>query len=379
MTSTLSLCQQECSTDVTALESPIALPDYALHIDFTRVVDVGTCADQQVPAGSQRFVSDVTLHHRQTNDILTSLTIVKNAVVLSEGQIRTMNNDVIEMFHCVHIQNDVFTPLDDLDLLHLAKCRDEVFSIADNWSLNYYHSAVDEMTRLAPFVPFLKQRPDIVIHIGPNRNIRPIMVRYRKLFGLNHDFTWGVVKARVIYKPQTNLCFSPTLTNLQLTNAYAHNYIRHSLERDASWQPIILLLRRRYRRLVNEQQVLAALYELGRHTDRQVVVFDELASPSFNTTLELFYRADVIVGAHGAAMANVLFSRPGTTLIEIHCKGRQTHLCFRMMALRLGLRYFASETTAEHVTWRCMQSGIHVDIDELSTVLRTVAGYLPKL
>ena len=98
--------------------------------------------------------------------------------------------------------------------------------------------------------------------------------------------------------------------------------------------------------------------------------------PDFETTARMFHDADVIVGAHGAGMANILLARPGATVIEIHCRGNETRWCFRLMALRLGMRYYASETTDTNVTFRCGSSGINVDMKELNKVLRFVASYL---
>ena len=34
--------------------------------------------------------------------------------------------------------------------------------------------------------------------------------------------------------------------------------------------------------------------------------------------VDVFERADLVVGPHGAALANCIFSRPGTPLIEFH-------------------------------------------------------------
>ena len=90
----------------------------------------------------------------------------------------------------------------------------------------------------------------------------------------------------------------------------------------------------------------------------------------------MFYRADIVMGAHGAGMSNILVSRPGTTVIEVFCKGKEIRMCYRLLAQRLGMRYFASETTDEEVTWRCEESGIRVDIEELEKVLDYVATYL---
>jgi len=60
-----------------------------------------------------------------------------------------------------------------------------------------------------------------------------------------------------------------------------------------------------------------------------------------NKTIETFSRALVVVAPHGAGEVNLIFSQPGTLLIEGLCydSDKKTNLCYRNMALALGLRY----------------------------------------
>lgn len=139
---------------------------------------------------------------------------------------------------------------------------------------------------------------------------------------------------------------------------------------------IILLIKRKLRRLTNHEAVYEVLKQLGERTAREVVVFDDTQLPSFEKTLELFYRADVVMGPHGAAMANLLASRPGTTVVEVHCTN-SVRSCFRLISQRLGMRYFATRTTKSGVgTHRCNSEGLSVNISELRDVTAAIAKYL---
>lgn len=64
------------------------------------------------------------------------------------------------------------------------------------------------------------------------------------------------------------------------------------------------------RRASNEAEVVALLSSKGF----EVIVLEEL---SFAAQVELFAECEVIVAAHGAGLANVVFSPPGCTVIEI--------------------------------------------------------------
>ena len=85
------------------------------------------------------------------------------------------------------------------------------------------------------------------------------------------------------------------------------------------------------RRLLNEDDVLALLEPLG---------FKALSMDGRSTTEQaaLFASAEVIVATHGAALANLVFARPGTTVIELMgTNTASTH--FARLAWRRGLEY----------------------------------------
>ena len=85
--------------------------------------------------------------------------------------------------------------------------------------------------------------------------------------------------------------------------------------------------------LVNEAEVLAELMDYG---------FDFLAPrpEDHKATIEAFQSARIVVAAHGEALTNLLFCRPGTLIIELFASNQiKSDYCW--LALRLGLRYRA--------------------------------------
>ena len=54
--------------------------------------------------------------------------------------------------------------------------------------------------------------------------------------------------------------------------------------------------------------------------------------------VSVFCNADVIVAVHGAGLANLIFARPGTTVIEIFPENF-VKSTFLWLAMRLGLKY----------------------------------------
>jgi len=86
------------------------------------------------------------------------------------------------------------------------------------------------------------------------------------------------------------------------------------------------------RRLVNEDEVFATLLPYGF----EQVCMETLA---FDEQVELMSRSEIVLGAHGAGMTNLLFCPPAADLIEILDRG---HMCpnFFLLARALGHRYW---------------------------------------
>ncbi|MCW5735179.1 MAG: glycosyltransferase family 61 protein [Enhydrobacter sp.] len=117
------------------------------------------------------------------------------------------------------------------------------------------------------------------------------------------------------------------------------------------------------RRVVNEAEVSGALSKLG------FTIFDS-AQHSVAAQAGAFHAAEIIVGAHGAGFANMVYARPGTTVVEIIPEGYdQGVTSYRSLADHFGLRYvplFAREVLPNRN--RC-NSDIAIDVAEL---VRTV-------
>ena len=133
---------------------------------------------------------------------------------------------------------------------------------------------------------------------------------------------------------------------------------------------MILVGPRRF--FVNYNDIYSHLRDLAEKTNRELYIFDDQNLPNFNETMILFYHADVIMAPHGAGLSNIMFSQPGATVIEVHCRGKKTSLCFRHMSLHLGMRYVAMETTRKRSSIRCNDDGVIVDIAGLSEVLHAL-------
>jgi capsular polysaccharide biosynthesis protein len=83
--------------------------------------------------------------------------------------------------------------------------------------------------------------------------------------------------------------------------------------------------------LANEEEILPALMEMGF----QVFRLEEMP---FDEQVRVFRNAEIVVGPHGAGFTNLIFSKPGTHVVEILAKGYERR-CYWTLSDELGHDY----------------------------------------
>jgi hypothetical protein len=85
------------------------------------------------------------------------------------------------------------------------------------------------------------------------------------------------------------------------------------------------------RRVLNEDDVLGVLRSIG------FAVVDP-ATMTFDEQVNLFAQARMVVAAHGGALSNLVFCKPGTVVLELFAP-RYVNLCYWVIANTIGLKY----------------------------------------
>ena len=212
--------------------------------------------------------------------------------------------------------------------------RFQVFTISLFWGTGFYHGVVEDISRVAPYSVFLANNPGIKIHVsGTNSFTKGIL----KDLGVSADrLVTGVVEARVVYQPMGSPCGFGTFSPLQVLSMLTRRSVVSSAPRD-----IILLIKRSTRRWFNKHGgILNMLINKAGLFNSSVVVYDDKAIPSLETTKKLFDRAFLIVAPHGAGLSNMVFARPGTIIVEGLCCGNQVNLCYQALSEILGHRHY---------------------------------------
>jgi hypothetical protein len=123
------------------------------------------------------------------------------------------------------------------------------------------------------------------------------------------------------------------------------------------------------RRILNEEAVTAALQPLGF---REVILEDY----SLHEQARLFASAESIVATHGAALTNLVFCSPGTSIIELFAPTR-SYNNFQVLSHLMGLRY-QGLLTAMHGVSRAAtrKQDLIVDVAGLVTYVNSALSTL---
>jgi len=211
----------------------------------------------------------------------------------------------------------------------------EVFTISQFWGKGFYHGTVENLPRMALDLPFLLKHPHIKIHVAGR-------MEYLTLLGIDNSrlITKPIIKADILYMPPGGPCGnSPLLSTQILASTLASNVKGNALNKRDT---IVLIKRSKKRWFDNHYSILRMIMIHASKLNLKVEVFNDNPLPHINKTVEMFSRALIVIGPHGAGASNLLLSQPGTLFIEGLCydSTNRANLCYRNMAQALGLRYY---------------------------------------
>lgn len=191
-------------------------------------------------------------------------------------------------------------------------------------SRNYYHWLIDFLPRLALLDGRLNDGK-LIINASPER----FQVEALSHLGIDAD--------RLVEIDATTELEIGRLTVPSMMSGFSLVHPRSVAWLRERFVPAHAAGRRRFyvsrsgalrRRLIDENAVFAALAPFGFELVRT-------ESMSFQAQVALFASAETVVAAHGAALANVVFSPPGCRIVEIDARGSRRSF-FSVLALLVG-------------------------------------------
>ena len=218
----------------------------------------------------------------------------------------------------------------NLDNIPLHK---EVFVVTQYWGTAVYHRMAEIVPRMALFVDFLKANPEIRI-LGPEVGGR--LAELVEIIGLNKSrLVTGAARAEIVYQPRSTVCGFANVPESQMLSRFYRDYIRRTFPAQPR-DRLILIRRSGSRRFTEQTAIEEAVKRAAGEYNLRYTLFADNPTPSLNDTMMMFHSAVVVVGPCGAGLTNILFSPPGTYIVEGVCNLPHVNLCLQRLALVHG-------------------------------------------
>ncbi len=199
---------------------------------------------------------------------------------------------------------------------------------------NYFHWLIDELPWLLRSKMYSKEIN--YLHSGPLEIYQKGMLDFLSIKSTMSSPWIHVSKTLVPIKRENSGDFSRE--NIEITRKYFSELSFSN--RCMSQRRIYVSRRLSSRALKNELKVEAYLRTKGF----AILFLEEM---SFSDQIQAFQTADFVISPHGAALANLLFCKKGTNIVEIF-DPTYSNTCFRDLSEVLELRHsFVSYSTIE--------------------------------
>ncbi len=192
------------------------------------------------------------------------------------------------------------------------------------WGEGYYHWFTDVLATLHEALELMPKDTFFLLPAG-------FETRYGGDFYLKSLNALGIASERVIEFEGNeswvleNLWWQPPATNTDEQAPGALQWIGRSIagsiEATPAEKPLKVYISRKppsARVIANEELIVPRLREMGF----RICLLEEMA---FEEQLRIFRNAELVVGPHGAGFTNLIFSAPGTRVVEIFAAGMEKH------------------------------------------------------
>jgi hypothetical protein len=145
----------------------------------------------------------------------------------------------------------------------------------------------------------------------------------------------GVARAKLAYVPPSTRCGNANPRELQILSRLYREYIGRSFP--AKPRNRLIFIRRTNKRLLKGQQQIEKMVEVAaRDFNLTYTLYADNPPPSLMDTMAMFHSAVMVVAPHGAGLSNLVFSEPGTYVVEAVCNPPHVNLCYRKSSVILG-------------------------------------------
>lgn len=222
---------------------------------------------------------------------------------------------------------------DEIEIRGPYQQIERIAPIVQLWGYGYYHFLIEQMPKILRIAALSQDIPILTycasFHASINTRFIPEILA-----------AFGVKNPIVSYHPMVTYLVSEAILTTDIICGIPSradlDMLRQLVVRPVVAKPIGILIKRSgrpLRTLANHDAILAALR--GIRPDLEWRVFDSM---TFIDTVRLFSEASVIVGPHGAGLANMVWCNEGTEIIEIG-SAVEPNICYWHISELLGNKH----------------------------------------
>lgn len=197
----------------------------------------------------------------------------------------------------------------------LDRIDSEAIWITDDWSNGYFHWMTDALPRL--FTVREKIRGAVLLLPGAYQKEKFVMPSLKPLFAQEVKFINETVRCETLHLPTRTAPTGNYNENIirGLRTAFVDFY-RDTRRNRAGARVYISRSKARWSKIVNEEEVRALLKEYNFKT----VCFEDYP---FERQVKIASEAGHLISNHGASLTNMLFMKPGGSVLELRRKKRR--------------------------------------------------------
>ncbi len=188
------------------------------------------------------------------------------------------------------------------DKKNSLKSFDDIYLLGSNSGSNYYSNLLQFLPRI-----FFNKRTNIKIAIHRNSSNKYRDFLKSILKSLNIEFNFVFLDDDFYYFDNSEF---PQFINLKDSIKILKNFFNPKTNLTNSKKIYVTREDSSYRKIINEGDIVSLLREKGyRVINPQLYEIEE--------QIEIFSDAEKIIAPHGSNLANIIFCKPGTEIIEI--------------------------------------------------------------
>ena len=136
------------------------------------------------------------------------------------------NNGYVTVDNTIIISNGCWVT-QKIRSMKITLHHQEIFVISQLWGIGYFHANIENIPRLALYIPFLRKYSHIKIHVATKARY---IVDNLNVLGIMEDrLITGLTKGDIIYLPQGTGCGDINQPSGHLLSLYYHHYIKTNL------------------------------------------------------------------------------------------------------------------------------------------------------